>query len=194
MEPLWIIKLGGSLAEAGALDRWLSVVAESPAKLVIVPGGGPFADAVRAAQAPLGYSDRAAHHMALLAMEQFGVVIAERLPEARLARDPAAVGQALRRGERPIWLGTEMALGDPMITPGWAVTSDSVAAWLAGRLGARALALVKSVTAAGRDLATLIADGVIDSAFQKHFPARTTRLLIVGPGEESILGQALAAA
>ena len=34
--------------------------------MIVVPGGGPFADAVRASQAEIGFDDAAAHEMAML--------------------------------------------------------------------------------------------------------------------------------
>ena len=45
-----IVKLGGSHAFAAHLKDWLGAIAEGAGRVVIVPGGGPFADAVRAAQ------------------------------------------------------------------------------------------------------------------------------------------------
>ena len=67
-----VVKLGGSLAFSQHLRAWISALAACPGRAVIVPGGGPFADAVRSAQTRMGYDDHAAHHMALLAMEQYG--------------------------------------------------------------------------------------------------------------------------
>jgi aspartokinase-like uncharacterized kinase len=46
-----VVKLGGSLHDAAELGGWLAALAEAPGPArVVVPGGGPFADAVRAAQ------------------------------------------------------------------------------------------------------------------------------------------------
>ncbi len=76
MTPL-VLKIGGSLAESGRLRAILRLVIRARRRVVIVPGGGPFADAVRSTQASLGFSDAAAHEMALLAMHQMaGVMIA----------------------------------------------------------------------------------------------------------------------
>ena len=69
---LTIVKLGGSHALGPHLRGWLDAIAARAGSIVIVPGGGPFADAVRAAQGPMGFDDCAAHHMALMAMAQFG--------------------------------------------------------------------------------------------------------------------------
>ena len=64
-----VVKLGGSLGAAGTLALWLAAVREhGGGRAVIAPGGGAFADAVRVAQRRDGFSDVAAHRMAILAM------------------------------------------------------------------------------------------------------------------------------
>ncbi|MFM2396170.1 MAG: hypothetical protein RLZZ434_752, partial [Pseudomonadota bacterium] len=74
---LWVIKLGGSLLGSPALAHWLSLLAKhGNGKVVIVPGGSVFADAVRQAQSLSGVSDGLAHELALLAMDQFGLLLA----------------------------------------------------------------------------------------------------------------------
>ena len=70
--PRAIVKLGGSHAFGPHLHDWLEAIAREAGLVVIVPGGGPFADAVRAAQPAMGFDDEAAHAMALMAMAQFG--------------------------------------------------------------------------------------------------------------------------
>src|SRR5258705_11959872 len=70
-----VIKLGGSFAFSADLRDWIAAIAGCAGRAVIVPGGGPFADAVRAAQVRMGFDDRAAHRMGLLAMEQYGCAI-----------------------------------------------------------------------------------------------------------------------
>jgi dihydroneopterin aldolase len=50
---MWVVKLGGSLDAAGRLGDWARALAATPPSLrqplLVVPGGGPFAHAVRAA-------------------------------------------------------------------------------------------------------------------------------------------------
>jgi 5-(aminomethyl)-3-furanmethanol phosphate kinase len=58
---LAIVKLGGSHAIGPHLKDWLAAIVAEAGSIAIVPGGGPFADAVRTAQASMGYDDRAAH-------------------------------------------------------------------------------------------------------------------------------------
>src|SRR5260221_8111781 len=70
-----VVKLGGSLAEAGTLRRWLVALTRGMGRAIVVPGGGAFAEAVRGQQRHLQFSDRAAHRMAPLAMEQYAHVL-----------------------------------------------------------------------------------------------------------------------
>ena len=50
-KSMWVVKIGGSLLGSPELERWLEVVAKhGDGKIIIVPGGGLFANAVRDAQ------------------------------------------------------------------------------------------------------------------------------------------------
>ena len=72
-DAITVVKVGGGLlGHDGSLDAVLSALTEMARdeRLVIVPGGGPFADAVRAQDAVSTLSDDAAHWMAILAMDQ----------------------------------------------------------------------------------------------------------------------------
>ena len=141
---MWVVKLGGSLAYSEHLRGWLSVLADAPA-VVIVPGGGPFADQVRQAQARWRFDESSAHHMALLAMQQFGTMLCALQSGLTAATTPEELNAVLQRGGTPVWMPASMVMAESVIAHSWEVTSDSLAAWLSGQLGADALLLVKSV-------------------------------------------------
>lgn len=161
--PLWVVKLGGSLWRAPELRRWLEILAAARRlRVVVVPGGGPFADAVRDAQPALGFGDRAAHRMALLAMEQYGTALADLEPRLTPARTPAD----LRGLPGPtVWMPLPLAEGADM-AESWDVTSDSLAVWLAETLGAACAVLVKSASLpdATAPVTRYVADGIVDPA------------------------------
>jgi aspartokinase-like uncharacterized kinase len=166
---IWVVKLGGSLASDPALlRRWLRLLGAGGAgRVVTVPGGGPFADRVRELQAALGFPDTTAHRMAILAMEQFGILLADLAPGLMTADSDKGIREALAGGAVPVWLPAAMTLGNPEIPESWDVTSDSLAAWLARRLDAERLVLVKSCAvpegeAAPDELRRL---GIVDAAF-----------------------------
>ena len=138
-----VVKLGGSFAGSRYLPGWVEVLANSRGRTVVVPGGGPFAEAVRHAQPKLGFNEAVAHHLALLAMEQFGQALARRSSKFVVVNSAAAIRRVLRAGDVPIWSPTRMVLRRPEILPSWDITSDSLAAWLAGHIGAGQIVLVK---------------------------------------------------
>jgi 5-(aminomethyl)-3-furanmethanol phosphate kinase len=190
-----VVKLGGSFAFSPRLRDWIAAIAACAGHAVIVPGGGPFADAVRAAQAPMGFDDRAAHRMGLLAMEQYGCAIGCLNERMSLADSLAAIRQGLAHRKVPVWLPTQMALADAGIPQSWEVTSDSLAAWLAGKVAAERLLLVKHVDATEKAVraAELAACDVVDKAFATFLAASGVPAFILGPDDHSAIGDGRAA-
>jgi aspartokinase-like uncharacterized kinase len=141
-----VVKLGGGvLAHIELFDAALAAIGvAAPARpLLIVPGGGPFANAVRDADRRIGISDAAAHWMAVLAMDQYAHLIAARLPRAMLIARPIEIPAALDAGRVPVLAPSQWLREADPLPHSWAVTSDSIAAWVAGRVGAHRLVLVK---------------------------------------------------
>lgn len=114
--------------------------------------------------------------MALLAMEQFGRMLIGLQPGLRPAASRTEFARTRRAGAAAVWMPTRMVLDEPRIPASWDITSDSLAAWLAGRLAADRLLLVKSVALAGDDIAaaTLARRGIVDPAFPAY-AARSAR-------------------
>jgi dihydroneopterin aldolase len=168
-----VVKLGGSSAGGYLLGEWIAALAGSVLPLVIVPGGGRFANQVRDAQKTMGFSDNAAHAMAILAMDQFGHVILDRDDRLVPAGSLLDLERALGSGKIPVWLPSAVAIAAPDIRASWDVTSDALAAWLAGKLGADALLLVKQTSGFSSvdDVASLTAGGIIDAGFGAMLPA-----------------------
>ena len=165
---MWVVKLGGSLLRTEALRGWLKLLAEEgDGKVVIVPGGGVFADTVREAQAAAGFDDAAAHRMALLAMEQYAWVLKSLLPELTMASSELEIAERSWQHRAIVWLPSRMVLADEQIAPSWDVTSDSLAAWLAHKLSADRLILIKHADHASQPagIRQLIDAGILDQAF-----------------------------
>lgn len=145
-----VVKIGGGLLRSEGLDglrRGCAEVRELAARqpILVVPGGGPFADAVRAVDAQVGLDDGVAHRMALQAMDQLGVLLARLLPEHELLRELVA----------PRSLGLLVAAaafgGRSDVPESWDVTSDSLAVLAAAAIGAEQAILLKPVDGAGVD-------------------------------------------
>jgi 5-(aminomethyl)-3-furanmethanol phosphate kinase len=146
-----VIKIGGALATVPrALARVSAVVstASTEHRLVIVPGGGPFADAVRSFDSRFGLSADAAHWMAILAMDQYAYVLADQLENAVVVDQPAEVPAAVAQGKVPVLAPFRWMRSADVLPHSWEVTSDSIAAFVAGALGALRLILIKAATEA----------------------------------------------
>ncbi|QJD29122.1 amino acid kinase family protein [Methylococcus geothermalis] len=169
---MWVVKLGGSLGGSTALIPWLRTLKDSG--VAIVPGGGEFADTVRRAQQRQAFGDEAAHAMAILAMAQYGLMLKGLEPDLEIAWHPAAVRNTLEKGKSVVWLPRPEGID---VNPGWEVTSDSLALWLAGEIAADDLVLVKSapLPPAKAGVAALQASGLIDPVFGVFLRARKTR-------------------
>jgi len=170
-----VVKLGGSLAGDPALPRWLAAIVEGPVPRLVVPGGGPFADAVRTLQSRLGFDERTAHGAAILAMQQYALVLAAIEPRLLLVEGGAEIAEAGRAGRSAIWLPWATIGRDPTIEASWRVTSDSLALLLAIRLAVPELLLVKAAALPEGpvELERLAEHGILDEAFPEL--ARTYR-------------------
>lgn len=201
-----VVKIGGSLTREAAPRRLLDHLLDRLAgrdRLVLVPGGGALADTVRAVQPLWGLSDGAAHRMALLAMEQMAHAFADLAPTLRPARTPAEIAAAARAGVA-LWFPAAMTLGRPDIPEGWAVTSDSLALWLAAEIRAARLVLVKApgapVPPPAADRVDRLADrlaawtraGLVDAAFATMAQRYGGDILLVPADASDRLASALA--
>jgi aspartokinase-like uncharacterized kinase len=162
-----VVKIGGGLlGTPGALERVCAAVARLGKRepVVVVPGGGPLADAVRALDQRVGLSADAAHWMAILAMDQYAHLLAERIAGARLVEDLGAVARALAAGGIAVLAPSRWLRAADTLPHSWNATSDSVAAFVAGALDAVRLVLVKpgDVGAEGMDacFATVVPVGL----------------------------------
>jgi len=153
-----VVKVGGSLASQ--IPAIVPVLRDSPRPLLIVPGGGVFADAVRSS-ASAADAD-AAHWMACAAMDQYGWTIAAeglRINSRITAPKTTAVLLpycALRRH-------------DPL-PHSWDVTSDTIAAWVAKTTGCDLLVLksVDGIESDGKIASRIdraVATGTVDPCF-----------------------------
>jgi 5-(aminomethyl)-3-furanmethanol phosphate kinase len=137
---LTVVKVGGGVGD-GALPALCAALGELSERhpLLVVPGGAGFADAVRYADRRFDLRAATSHRMAILGMEQFGWLLGDLIPRAvRSAGLPR-----VRAGSATVLLPAALPLDE--LPASWQVTSDSIAAWVAGRIGAGRLVLVKAV-------------------------------------------------
>jgi aspartokinase-like uncharacterized kinase len=145
MRPAVVKVGGGLLGTSGALERVCAAVTAMSqcGPVVVVPGGGPLADAVRELDRRVGLSPDAAHWMAILAMDQYAHLLAERIAGARLVEEPGVIAGVLASGEIAVLAPSRWLRAADPLPHSWNATSDSVAAFVAGALDATRLDLVK---------------------------------------------------
>lgn len=191
LKPL-VVKIGGSLIERGRLADVARLLAMASRRVVIVTGGGPFADAVREAQRTMGFSDRTAHRMALLAMHQTALMLAALGPRMEPADSLARIRQALKANRVPIWLPYRLADADRAIPTDWSITSDGLAARLAERLCLDELVVVKSCTIDPLwSIERLAAEGIVDPALPVIAARADLAVRVLGQDDDGELADRL---
>lgn len=179
MSGIVVVKIGGSLMRSNAAARLLERWPRSPGtRYIVVPGGGIFADAVRTGQAELGYSDATAHRLALMAMEMSGRVLTDSKLGFVCASTLPEFADAWNGGLTPVWTPMALVAEAPEIAQTWDVTSDSLAAWLAARVAATRLVVVKSCVVPdgmGQDAAGLATAGIVDPSFPRYVAGQAFR-------------------
>jgi 5-(aminomethyl)-3-furanmethanol phosphate kinase len=180
-----VVKLGGSVVRSGELAAWLDAIAAAPHPIVVVPGGGALADEVRACQTRLGFGDRAAHRMALLAMDQLAWAVAGLRQGFAVGASEDELRAALDRGQVAVWAPYVLIAERTDIEESWRLTSDSLALWLTGRIGAKRCYLIKSIArkAARTSARQLARDGIVDAAFAEMLQQTGISAFLLGRGD-----------
>jgi 5-(aminomethyl)-3-furanmethanol phosphate kinase len=189
-----VVKLGGSVVRSPELPSWLDAIAASPRPVIVVPGGGALADEVRACQANLGFGDAAAHRMALLAMDQLAWAVASLRPGFTVGATEADLRAARDRGTVAVWAPYTLVAGRTDLEASWRLTSDSLALWLAARIGASRCYLIKSILRQSARLSAeqLARDGVADQAFPAMLKGAGVSTFLLGRGDQQAFIASLA--
>jgi len=174
----WVFKLSGSLDKEKTLSKLIPVIdsLSSRFRIVIVPGGGAFADFIRARSARRKTSEKTAHAQAVLSVGQFGYELAEKFKNGIAANNRSQVQAAFKAGATPVFIPYPFAVEEKRIPATWDATSDTIAVEVCRYLGIGGLVMLKSVdgiyrsgklqTQAGK--ASLNKSGVVDPVFFNH--------------------------
>ena len=190
---MWVVKLGGSLLGSPALKRWLDALNSfSDGKVVIVPGGGIFADAVRESQLMTGIDDATSHKMAVVAMDQYATLMCGLNPSLTLASNELEIAERGWQHQAIVWKPSEMVLADEGIAMNWDVTSDSLAAWLATKLNAQHLILIKSDLSRYQyktevSIDSLVRDQLVDASFATYLKGQLFNTWVLDKENDNVL-------
>lgn len=205
MKPHWdldaVIKVGGSLLGWPRLPERLGRVLETRRgeRLILIAGGGAAADWIRDLDRNYQLGDERSHMLALHAMRLSAEVLAVLL-ESSVARADKVdrrfivvdriedLARAWDLGTVPLFDPIEFLVDDDRypdrLPSSWSVTSDSIAARVAVRLGARELVLIKSISPPlGIDLLQAAEIGLVDPAFPRA-AERVPRILVLNLRDE----------
>jgi len=156
-----VLKIGGSLGRGDGLEvlcREIRRLGER-FRILVVPGGGEFADQVRTASTRFKLSETTAHCMALCAMDQYGYLLHHMIAGSYLTADLPSACQATEAGKVSILLPSTPVLQYSGLPHSWHVTSDTISAWVTRQADCRRLVLLKDV------------DGLLGAAPAKEFPS-----------------------
>jgi hypothetical protein len=143
-----VVKIGGSLA---AEPRFLRAICstfgslEERWEIVVVPGGGEFADVVREIDRRYSLNPSVAHRMAILGMDQYGFLLSNLIPNSLTVQTIVEALGARQSGRTIIFLPFKSMCEEDPLEACWDVTSDSITACISSRLRSKKLILVTDV-------------------------------------------------
>lgn len=189
-----VLKLGGSLLSHAPLTQILQLATRAVnGQVVIVPGGGVFAEQVRLTQQQWQYDDQTAHYMAILAMQQMALLLQSLCAGLVIVNNVAMIRDSMQQST-VIWSPLSSELDATGIPASWDITSDTLAAWLAVQLSIEHVMLVKSAEfSADSTIAQLSASGVIDKAFARFVQQHSLRIECIAYHQLSTLAASLKA-
>jgi 5-(aminomethyl)-3-furanmethanol phosphate kinase len=168
----------------------LELIGATTRPIVIVPGGGLFADRIRTLQPEMKLPVALAHRLALLAMHQMGLVIASHDARFKPCETLPEINAALAAHLIPVWMPFALQSNDETLPADWTTTSDALAARLAERMNSAPVALVKSCTVlADATLADLATAGITDPVFPEIVTRAHLAWQVFGDGDAAAFGR-----
>jgi len=131
-----VVKLGGSLFPEDAVKFCKSLVGRN---VLVICGGGEFANKIREYDAEMGFSDSASHKTAILCMDILGMLVADKVDGAETVYSLEDAKKVLNNGKLPILLPSKLFEYLDPLEHSWNVTSDSIAVYISWLLKTKIL-------------------------------------------------------
>ncbi len=178
---MWIIKIGGSWITSHQLNDLLQLLKKKAKSenIVLVVGGGCFADSVRLVYKKKKMSERTSSFVALKSTELFAHLLKEIDKDIDLTEDFKSLNN---KGNLKVWLPSNILKTESSFISSWESTSDSVAAWLHNKMDSKGLLFIKSLKLKRKsyNLKYLQKEKIIDRNVGKYI-LRKNNIKIIGP-------------
>ncbi|WP_028998763.1 hypothetical protein [Azohydromonas australica] len=137
---MWIVNLGDRMLSDPLLPRCLDLLGTlGRGRVIVVPGGGAFAEQARLAQERWGFDNLASHNLAVLAMTQSALMLRALQPRLHPVNQDMDIRCALQKGHTALWIPLALLRQQPDELTDLAAAADTLALWLARRLHAERL-------------------------------------------------------
>lgn len=132
----WVVKLGGSLFPDDAIEFCKALAGK---KVLIICGGGEFANKIREYDKEIKFSNSAAHKTAILCMDILGILLADKVEETKAVYSIEDAKKALDEGKIPVLLPSKLLEYIDPLEHSWNVTSDSISVYISWLLKTKIL-------------------------------------------------------
>ncbi len=132
----WVVKIGGSLFPHHATQLMKALQGE---RVLVVCGGGKFANQIRKYDNEIHFSDDASHETAILCMDITGRLLADKLGFAEAVYSLGKAEKTLDKGKIPVLLPSRLLHYLDPLEHSWRVTSDSLSFYISQLIHAKHL-------------------------------------------------------
>ena len=140
---MWIVKNGGSWLKNPKLPLLINFLQKfAKEKIVLVAGGGGFAETVRSVYTSNKMTEETGHILAMKATEIFAYYLKSINPKISITnKNTNFIKKNLN-----LWIPTEKLSFEKKFKKNWESTSDSIATWLYSNTKSKGVVFVKSLS------------------------------------------------
>ncbi|MFX0039293.1 MAG: hypothetical protein ACFFAB_08165 [Candidatus Heimdallarchaeota archaeon] len=148
-EKIAVFKIGGKILEE--LDDLRSTISQLEQlysenlinKIILIPGGGSFANFIRKIYSELKFTEEIAHWMGIISMNYNGLELSKKFPNLQITESYEQIKE--KKSTLCIFLPYEFIKENDKLPHSWDVTSDSIALFIAKELELNECFLIKDV-------------------------------------------------
>jgi hypothetical protein len=132
----WVVKIGGSLFPDHAINLVESLKNRD---VLLICGGGDFANLLRQFDHKIHFSNSANHHTAILCMDIVGRLLSDKIKDVIAVYSMEDAKNVIKAGKTPILLPSKLMYFLDPLEHSWRVTSDSISLYFSHLLEAKLL-------------------------------------------------------